>query len=54
MPKVHLSVLVVEDGILYDLSHIKGNILNDRVIQQARLAVTSHTLVVRMRRDVMK
>ena len=34
MLKVHLSVLVEEDGILYDLSHIKGGVLNDCVVQQ--------------------
>ena len=34
MPKVHFSVLVGEDNILYDLPHIKGDVLNNSIIQQ--------------------
>ena len=37
MPGVHFSVLVVEDGILYDLLHIKGDVLNDIIVQQGAL-----------------
>ena len=37
MPKVHFSFLVVEDDILYDLSHIKGNVLNNSIVQQGSL-----------------
>ena len=37
MPKVHLSVLVVEDDILYYLSHIKGDVLNECIVQQGVL-----------------
>ena len=34
MPKVHFNVLVVEDGILYDLPHVKGDALNNSIVQQ--------------------
>ena len=34
MPKVHFSVLVVEDIILYDLPHFKGDVLNNSIVQQ--------------------
>ena len=37
MPQVHLSVPVMEDGILYNLPNIKRNILNDGIIEQATL-----------------
>ena len=34
MSKVHFCVLVIEDSTLYDLSQIKGDILNDSVVQE--------------------
>ena len=37
MPQVHLSVLVMEDGILYNLPNIERNILNDSVVEQGTL-----------------
>ena len=37
MPKVHLRILVKEDGILYGLSQIKEDVLNDCVVQQGTL-----------------
>ena len=37
MPQVHLSVPVMEDGILYNLPNIKRNILNDGIIEQGTL-----------------
>ena len=53
MPQVHLSVPVMEDGILYNLPNIERNILNDGIIEQGMLG--SHFTHVRrwneMRRD---
>ena len=37
MPQIHLSVLVMEDGVLYNLPNIKRNILNDGIIEQGTL-----------------
>ena len=34
MLEVHFSVLVIEDGILYDLPQIKGDVLNNSIVQQ--------------------
>ena len=34
MPEIHFSVLVLEDSILYDLPHIKEDVLNNGIIQQ--------------------
>ena len=45
MPQVHLSVPVMEDGILYNLPNIEWNILNDGIIEQGMLG--SHFTHVR-------
>ena len=45
MPQVHLSVPVMEDGILYKLANIERNILNDGIIEQGTLG--SHFTHVR-------
>ena len=37
MPQIHLSVLVMEDSVLYNLPNIKRNILNDGVVEQGTL-----------------
>ena len=37
MPQVHLSVPVMEDGILHNLPNIEQNILNDGIIEQGTL-----------------
>ena len=50
MPEVHFSVLVVKDSILYDLPHIKGDVLNNRIVQQGALA--SHFAYVGSRNEV--
>ena len=34
MPEVHLSVSVIEDGVLYNLTDIKRDVLNDGEIEQ--------------------
>ena len=34
MPKVHLRIPVMEDGILYNLPHIKRYVLDDGIIKQ--------------------
>ena len=47
MPQVHLSVPVMEDGILYNLPNIERNILNDGIIEQGTLG--SHSTHVRRR-----
>ena len=49
MPQVHLSVLVIEDGILYNLPNIERNILNDGIIEQGTLG--SHFTHVRRRNE---
>ena len=47
MPQVHLSVPVMEDGILYNLPNMERNILNDGIIEQGTLG--SHLTHVRCR-----
>ena len=37
MPEVHLSIFVIEDSILDNLSDIKKKILNDGIIEQGPL-----------------
>ena len=37
MPQIHLSVPVLEDGVLYNLPNIKRNILNDGIVEQGTL-----------------
>ena len=49
MPQVHLSVPVMEDGILYNLPNIERNILNDGIIEQGTLG--SHFTHVRRRNE---
>ena len=34
MLEVHFGVLVIEDGVLYDLIDIKRGVLNDGVVEQ--------------------
>ena len=34
MPEVHLSILVIEDGVLFNLTDIKRDVLNDGEIEQ--------------------
>ena len=50
MPQIHLSVPVVEDGVLYNLPNIKRNILNDGIIEQGTLG--SHFTHVRCRNEM--
>ena len=45
MPQIHLSVPVMEDGVLYNRPNIKRNILNDSIIEQGTLG--SHFTHVR-------
>ena len=47
MPQVHLSVPVMEDGILYNRPNIERNVLNDGIIKQSTLG--SHFTHVRRR-----
>ena len=47
MPEVHLSVLVIEDGVLYNLTDIKWDVLNDGEIEQCLFR--SHLANVRRR-----
>ena len=49
MPQVHLSVPVMEDGILYNLPNIERNILNYGIIEQGTLG--SHLTHVRRRNE---
>ena len=35
MPKFHLSVLIIEDGVLYNLTDFKRDVLNDGKIKQS-------------------
>ena len=49
MPQVHLSIPVMEDGILYNLPNIEWNILNDGIIEQGMLG--SHFTHVRRRNE---
>ena len=50
MPQIHLSVLVMEDGVLYNMLNIKRNILNDGIIEQGTLG--SHFTLVRRRNEM--
>ena len=49
MPQIHLSVPVMEDGVLYNLPNIKRDILNDSIIEQGTLG--SHFTHVRRRNE---
>ena len=49
MPQVHLSVLVMEDGILYNLPNIERNVLNDSIVEQGTLG--GHLTHVRRRNE---
>ena len=49
MPQIHLSVPVMEDGVLYNLPYIKRNILNDGIIEQGTLG--SHFTHVRRQNE---
>ena len=48
-PQVHLSIPVMEDGILYNLPNIERNILNDGIVEQGTL--DSHLTHVRRRNE---
>ena len=37
MPDIHLRIFVIEDGILYNLSDIKWNVLDDGIVEQGPL-----------------
>ena len=37
MPQIHLSIPIIEDGVLYNLPNIKRNILNDGIVEQGTL-----------------
>ena len=37
MLQIHLSVPVMEDGVLYNMPNIKRNILNDGIVEQGTL-----------------
>ena len=49
MPQVHFSVSVIEDGILYNLPNIEGNVLDDGIVEQGTLS--SHLTHVRRRNE---
>ena len=49
MPQIHLSVLVMEDGILDNLPNIKRDILNDGIVEQGTLG--GHFTHVRRRNE---
>ena len=49
MPQAHLSVPVMEDGILYNLPNIKRNVLNDSVVEQGTLG--GHLTHIRRRNE---
>ena len=34
MPEIHLSIFVIEDGIIYNLADIKRDVLHDGIIEQ--------------------
>ena len=38
MPEIHLSVLVIEDCILYNLPNIKGYVLDNGIVEQGMLS----------------
>ena len=50
MPQIHLSVSVMEDGVLYNLPNIKRNILNDGIVEQGTLG--GHFTHVRHRNEM--
>ena len=37
MPEIHLCILVIEDCILYNLSNIKWNVLDNGIVEQCPL-----------------
>ena len=37
MPEIHLSVLVIEDCILYNLPNIRGYVLDNGIVEQGTL-----------------
>ena len=49
MPQVRFCVPVMEDGILYNLPNIEGNVLDDGVVEQGTLG--SHLTHVRHRNE---
>ena len=49
MPQIHLSVPVMEDGVLDNLPHIKRDILNDGIVEQGTLG--GHLTHVRRRNE---
>ena len=49
MPQIHLSVPVIEDGVLYNQPNIKRNILNDGIVEQGMLG--GHFTHVRRRNE---
>ena len=49
MPQIHLSIPVMEDGVIDDLPHIKRNILNDGIVEQGTLG--GHFTHVRRRNE---
>ena len=50
MPEVHFGVLVIEDGILYDLTDIKRDVLNDGEIKQC--SIRRHLANIRRRNEM--
>ena len=38
MPEIHLSIFVIDDRILYNLTDIKREVLNDGIIEQGPLS----------------
>ena len=52
MPQIHLSVPVMEDGVLYNLPNIKRNILNDGIVEQGTLG--SHFTHVRRQNETQR
>ena len=49
MPQIHLSVPVMEDGVLDNLPQIKRNILNDGIVEKGTLG--NHLTHVRRRNE---
>ena len=49
MPQIHLSVPVLEDGVLDNLPNIKRDILNDGIVEQGTLG--GHLTHVRHRNE---
>ena len=54
VPQVHLRIPVMEDGILHNLPTSNGISWIMAKLSRERWAVTSHTFVVGIRREVMK